>query len=253
MEHKSRFDRRFYGQILKYKTAFISKSLEENEEVWPVIAGALYHGKIPWKWEKSLKKGLWGKFLGKIPSSLSKSMLDCEIRVVDIRDRRVRRAIQNRNCKNRGFLNMLTEVWSLKPDAEKLKKALILFKNWHGDKEDLALTVGNYLQATVPGMNEKLLEELDQFAVETGVFAKGGYMTAREYIKEEGRREGVQQGRQEGRQEGMQQGVQQGVQQGMQKVALSLLQKKADLTFISEVTGLPEAEIVKLTKNGDSK
>ena len=195
-----------------------------------MIAAALYHGKIPWKWEKSLKKGLWGKFLGKIPSSLSKSMLDCEIRVVDIRDRRVKRAIQNRNCKSRGFLNMLTEVWSLKPDAEKLKKALILFKNWHGDKEDLALTVGNYLQATVPGMNEKLLKELDHFAVETGVFSKGGYMTAREYIKEEGRREGRQ--------------------EGMQAVVCNMLKQKLDISLISSVTGFSEAEIIKL-KAGD--
>ena len=164
-------------------------------------------------------------------------MLDCGIRVLDIRDPKVKRAIRDKNFKSRGFLNMLKEVWSLKPDAEKLKKILILFKNWPGDKGDLTLAVGNYLQATVSGMNEKFLKELDQFAVEKGVFPKGGYMTAREYIKEEGRQEGMQQG----------------VQQGMQKVALSLLQKKADLAFISEVTGLPKAEIVKLTKNGDSE
>ena len=66
---------------------------------------------------------------------------------------------------------MLKEVWSLKPDAEQLKKALILFKNWHGNREDLTLAVGNYLRATVSGMNEKLLRELDQFAVEKGVFS----------------------------------------------------------------------------------
>ena len=172
-------------------------------------------------------------------------MLDCEIRVVDIRDRRVRRAIQNKSCKSCkscGFLNMLTEVWSLKPDAEKLKKALILFKNWHGDKEDLALTVGNYLQATVPGMNEKLLEELDQFAVETGVFSKGGYMTAREYIKEEGRREGVL----KGREEGVQQGMQQGMQKRDKEVIGNMLKQRLDISLISKVTGLSEAEIVKL-------
>ena len=265
VEHKSHFNRGFYGQILKYKTAFISKSLEEDGEVWPVIAAALYHGKTPWKQPKSLKKGLWGQNLEKIPSSLTKDMLDCGIRVLDIRDPKIKRAIQDKNFKSRGFLNMLKEVWSLKPNAEKLKKALILFKNWHGDKEDLALTVGYYLRATVSGMTEKFLKELDQFAVEKGVFPKGGYMTARELIKEEGRREGVQQGRQEGmqqgvqqgRQEGMQQGVQQGIQQGRQKelqaVVCNMLREQADIAFISKVTGLPEAEIVKLTKNGDSE
>ena len=238
-----------------------------------MIAAALYHGKVPWKWEKSLKKGLWGRNLEKIPSSLTKDMLDCGIRVLDIRDLKIKRAIQNKNFKSRGFLNMLKEVWFLKPDVEQLKKALILFKNWHGNREDLTLAVGNYLRATVSGMNEKLLRELDQFAVEKGVFPKGGYMTDRELIKEEGRREGVQQGMQrgmqqgrqegvqqgrqegmqQGRQEGMQQGVQQGVQQGREEerrqVALSMLKRSLDVSLIVAVTGLSEAEIIKL-KNG---
>ena len=161
-------------------------------------------------------------------------MLDCGIRVLDIRDLKIKRAIQNKNFKSRGFLNMLKEVWFLKPDAEQLKKALILFKNWHGDREDLTLAVGNYLRATVSGMNEKLLRELDQFAVEKGVFPKGGYMTDRELIKEEGRREGMQQGR----------------QQELQAVVCNMLREKADMNFISKVTGLPEAEIIKL-KAGD--
>ena len=244
VEHKSYFSREFYGQILKYKTAFISKSLEETGEAWPVIAAALYHGKTPWKWEKSLKKGLWGQNLEKIPSSLTKDMLDCGIRVLDIRDPKVKRAIQDKNFKSRGFLNMLKEVWLLKPDGEKLKKALILFKNWHGDKEDLALTVGYYLRATVSGMTEKFLKELDQFAVEEGVFPKGGYMTARELIKEEGRQEGIQQGVQRGVQQGRQEGAQR-----MQAVVCNMLREKADMDFISKVTGFSEAEIIKL-KNG---
>ena len=168
-------------------------------------------------------------------------MLDCGIRVLDIRDPKIQRAIRDKNFKSRGFLNLLKEVWSLKPDAEKLKKILILFKNWPGDKGDLTLAVGNYLRVTVSGMNEKLLRELDQFAVETGVFPKGGYMTDRELIKEEGRREGMQQGMQQGRQEGAQR---------MQAVVCNMLREKADISFISKVTGLPEAEILKLKTGG---
>ena len=78
-------------------------------------------------------------------------------------------------------------------------------------------------------------------------------MDIQEEIKQrgvlEGRKQGMQQGIQQGMQQGIQRGVQQGVQQGMQKVALSMLQKQADIAFISEVTGLPETEIIKL-KNG---
>ena len=58
-----------------------------------------------------------------------------------------------------------------------------------------------------------------------------------ESIKEEGRQEGWQEGRQEGRQEGIQQ------------IIANMLKEKADLSFISKVTGLPAKEIKKF-KNG---
>ena len=52
------------------------------------------------------------------------------------------------------------------------------------------------------------------------------------------------------KQRGVLEGRKQGMQQGREKercqVILSMLQKKADVAFISEVTGLPEAEIIKL-------
>ena len=62
-------------------------------------------------------------------------------------------------------------------------------------------------------------------------------MENEKYIEERGRQEGMQAGRQEGRQE------------GLQKVILNMLKKKADIAFISEVTGFSKQEIRKL-KNG---
>ena len=47
----------------------------------------------------------------------------------------------------------------------------------------------------------------------------------------------------EGRQEGLQKGLQAGRQEGLQKVVLNMLQKKADISFISEMTGLSKEEI----------
>ena len=234
LEHKSQFSRKIFLQILKYMIGVINKSFEETGEAWPVYSFVLYHGEIPYKWGNSLKKGLWGRILGKIPSSLRKGMLDCEIRVLDIRDVKVRRAIRDKNFKSRGFLNMLREVWSFRPHAEELKKALALFKNWPGDREDLALSAGEYLQAAVPGMTEELWRELDQFAFEQGVFPKGGYMNTKEYFRERFR--------EEGRQEGMRQGM----QKRDKEVICNMLREKADISFISKVTGLPEAEIIKL-------
>ena len=71
-------------------------------------------------------------------------------------------------------------------------------------------------------------------------------MGAIERIREEARQEGLQKGRKEGRQEGMQKGRQEGMQKGRQEVILNLLKKKQEISFISEVTGLPEKEIEKL-------
>ena len=67
--------------------------------------------------------------------------------------------------------------------------------------------------------------------------------------REEGIQQGIQQGRTEGREEGLQQGIHRGREEGIQQVVLNMLKKKADISFISEVTGLPEKEIKKF-KNG---
>ena len=65
-------------------------------------------------------------------------------------------------------------------------------------------------------------------------------MTLMEYSLNEARREGRQEGRQEGRHE------------ERQEVILNMLQKELDAGLISEVTGLPKAEIIKF-KNGKFK
>ena len=234
LEHKSQYSRQTYCQILKYKTAFIVKSLEETGEARPVFAVLFHHGKKPWPGRTSLKEGLWGRLLPKIPSSLKKDMLDCGLRIIDTHDPKVERAIKNKRTKSRGFLNLLKQIWTLKPSAEELKKALSLFDNWTGDRDNLILSVGNYLWAAVRGMRADLWKELERDGVKQGIFSKGGYMNTREYIKEEGRQEGRQAGRQE----------------VIQQVVLNMLKKKLDTSLISEVTGVSEEEVKKL-KNGN--
>ena len=228
-EHKSQYTGKVYYQMLKYKTLTIGKSLEETGEACPVFGFLFYHGKKPWPGETSLKKGLWGRILSKIPLRLQKYMLDSELIVLDANDLEVKKAIKDKLIKSRGFLNLFSKSAVLRANAEELKKDLSLFDNWSGDKEDLSLGLGNYLWAVVPGMTEKLWRELEQYSLEKGIFSKGGYMNTREYIKEEGRTEGLMEGRQE--------------------VVSNMLKEKADVAFISKVTGLSVKEIKKL-KNG---
>ncbi len=60
----------------------------------------------------------------------------------------------------------------------------------------------------------------------------------REIIKEKGRWEG--------RLEGKREGLKKGRHEGRQEVVLNLLKEKADIAFISKVTGLSEKTIRKL-------
>ena len=241
LEHKSRFSRWIYHQILKYKTFIIGESLKRGEDDCLVIAVLFYHGKRPWKWPKSLKKGLWSGILPEIPSSLEKDVVNYGIRLVDAHGPRAKRAIADRGFKSRGFLSALKRAWDLKPDEGELSEALSLFDSWTGDRDDLALNVGSYFRSSVPGMTKKLWERIEREAVRKGIFSKGGSMNIREYIKEEGLQEGLQ--------KGMRAGMRKGIQKGHKEVALNMLNAEADMAFIAKVTGLSEREIRKL-KNG---
>ena len=236
LEHKSHFSQKTYYQILKYKTAVIGKSLEETGKAMPVFSVLLYHGPQPWPGWTSLKKGLWGWILSKIPPSLEKDMLDCGIRLVDTHSPAVEKAIKDKGVLSRGFLNTLKKGWNLKAEESSLNEAVSFFDNWPGDREELILSLGDYLWATVRGMTKDLWEKVERTAVNKGIFSKGGYMNIKEYIKEEARQEGIQQGMQKER----------------QQVVLSMLKEKADMAFICKVTGLSEEEIKKL-KNGSRK
>ena len=54
--------------------------------------------------------------------------------------------------------------------------------------------------------------------------------------------------KEKGRWEGMQEGIQAGRQEERQAVIANMLEKKTDIAFISEVTGLSEDEIKKMKK-----
>ena len=56
-------------------------------------------------------------------------------------------------------------------------------------------------------------------------------------------------GREKGWREGQKEGIQKGREEGIQKVVLNMLAQKADISFVSKMTGLSEEAIRKL-KNG---
>ena len=238
LEHKSQYSQEIFYQILSYQTFIIGKTWREEKEAWPIIPVVFHHGKAAWRGRKSFQEEFWSDSFAKIPVSVQKDMLNYEVRLLDTHDSKIQNVLKDKNFKSRGFLNALKEIWSLKAEEDVLNEAVSLFDNWTGDKGDLLLSLGDYFWASIPGMTEELWKKVESEAVKKGIFSKGGYMNIREHIKEEGR--------QEGRQEGIQKGQQEGIQKGQKQVILNMLKEKADIAFISKVTGLSEKEIQKL-------
>ena len=106
-------------------------------------------------------------------------------------------------------------------------------------------TAVDYMRRYDPCFIWDIVEE-----IETQTVGKGeAIMTpALRSSLEEEREKGLLQGKQEGRMEGMSAGM----EKGRQELILNMLKEKADLAFISKVTGLSVKKL-KQFKNGDSE
>ena len=241
VEHKSKYDKKLYKQALGYITQLY---LESDEEIL-VIPALFYHGKVPWRWKTSFQEGFLGGIFSKIPFSLRKSMLDCDLRVIDtknIKDKRLRGLIEGKNSKIACVLKSLDKIWILRHNKHELEKLLFsIFKVFRTKKE--LLVFSKYFR--LGGVSNKDLRVLEKKAIKQGLTKiKGGIMDIREEIM----LDGWQRGLQKGLQKGLKQGLQEGEQKNRQEVILNMLKEKADIAFISKVTGLPIKEIKKFKK-----
>ena len=158
-------------------------------------------------------------------------MLNFKIRLLDIQDAKWEKVFRDESIKSRGAFYLLREVWSSKADLVFLRQVFELFKNVLSKREDLILSILEYL-VTGYKMKSEIWEEAEEEVVKRGLLKKGGYMDIRKYIAERARQEGQQEG----------------WQKGQQEIILNMLKKSAKISFISEVTGVSEKEINKLKK-----
>ena len=172
-------------------------------------------------------------------------MLNYDLCLVNLCDPKVRSEIHRRKLKSGCFLLLLGRIWELRSNGWKgLKEILVLlsesfYKEESSYKQDLLLIVLEYLESM--GMSEHKWKELEEELVSEGVFKKGGIMNIREAILQRGIQKGIHEGMQKGRVEGL--------QEGRAEMVLNMLKKNAEISFISDVTGLSQDEIKKL-KNG---
>ena len=243
LEHKSHYDKGLFEQVLDYLILLRKWIIGQTGHPELIIPVLFWHGKGAMKWKDSLQKEDFKDFFNKIPVETRKDMLNFNIRVINTKDPKVRKFFKNKGSECWGFIKLLDEIWDIKdPDIERVRDIVKtdfgeeLKEATEEEEEELVLSLISYLQSA--GSLRKEIWETAENQLKKDKILKGGtYMGVIERIREEGEIRGIQKGRQEGRQERDKQFI------------LNLLKKKADISFISEVTGLPEKEIKKF-KNG---
>ena len=238
LEHKSQHDKDLFNQLLDYQCAMRRHSIKEVGYPQPIIPVLFYHGETPSKWKKSLQEEDFDTLFPKIPMESKKSMLNYKPKIIDTKDPKVLKIYKRKKLKGYGVIKLLSEIWSIRKEKlNKLKiKEVVSWFTFKGlteyEVDKRVVSIIRYLSKNTK-LDLKEWKEAESLLVEEGILTKGGHMDVFERIRQEERQEGIQTGRQEGR----------------QAVILNMLKEKADLSFISKVTGLSEAEIKKL-KNG---
>ena len=241
LEHKSSHDKNLFSQLLRYQVLIREHSIQQKGYPQPVIPVVFYHGQETLKWKKSLQEEDFKTFFAKIPVDSRKNMLNYEPKIIDIQDPKVRQAYKGKKLKGYGVIKLLSEIWSLKKKITPLKVKDVyvefeeILKGLKGKaRKTIELRILEYLSENTD-LDLKIWGKAEKLLIEEGVLKTGGLMQdVREVIKEKGRWEGQREGLKKGRQE------------GRQEVVLNMLKEKADIAFISKVTGLSEKEIKKL-------
>ena len=234
LEHKSSYDKDLFNQFLDYQVLGRKHSIQQVGYPQPIIPVLFYHGEQPLKWKKSLQEEDFGPFFSEIPVESRKNMLNYEPKIINTQDPKIRQAVKGGKFKGYSVIKLLSEIWSLKkkkPTVLKIKDVYAEFeeilKGLKGqERRTVELRVLEYLRDNTE-LDAKTWEKAEKLLIEAGILKQGGLMQdVREIIKEKGRWEGERKGRRE--------------------VVLNMLKEKADISFISKVTGLSEKEIQKL-------
>ena len=222
VEHKSQYSRQIYQQILDYQ-ALLYREAKKPTILIPVV---FYHGKSPWKHKLSFQEAVLGDFFSKIPPSFKKTVLEYEPRFIDTKDiknERLRECLKDKSSGLHWVLEVLDRSWFLRDNTKELRELLFGFFS-SIKKEKLIIALMEYLRAQ--GLSSRLWKSLEREAIKKGLLNKGGYMDVREDF--------------------IQQGMEKGRQERNYEVIVNMLNKKLDISFISEVTGLSVKEIKKL-------
>ncbi len=172
-------------------------------------------------------------FEGELKKRFKENVLNFRLRVLNIQALDIDKT---KGLTTHPILYILKHIWNL--DATKIKELFTIGRGLSPrEREALIVRAVDYIRQYDPAFSWKIIREIEQTTLEEEERVMAPLL---QYSLDEAREEGLQKGRQEG------------MEKGMQAVALNMLKEKADLTFISKVTGLSEADLEKL-KNRSEK
>ncbi len=259
IEHKAeKIGRKAVWQLRGYQNSFIEDYFKKRGRLPGILSVFAHQGQKPFAPPAGLKRAGGGSadragppavpaagyrecleedFFAKNPLTVWDFMIDFKMLVLDfIRGERVLSALREGALNCCPGLLLLRDIHEPRADdAAFVDRFFASLNDCFKSDEDLMLGASLYLEHGY-GISLAVLKAAEERAVRDGILPKGGYMNVREEIAVRNRQEGRQEGRQEER----------------RAVILNMLQKNLEIPFISEVTGLPEAEIIKF-KNGEIK
>jgi len=222
-EHKSYPDPGIWKQLLSY----LSRIYNRMDKLTPVIPIVFYHGETEWRISKNfidsieLPKDVKNKILKYIP--------DFEYALIDLRKEDVEEMLISLTMKV--VLYTFQNIRDFE-SREKLENFIKLSKDLF--YEDSGLKIIQKLLLYLYATNEVNPVNMKEAISRLISNDKGNIaMTTAERLMKEG----------------FEQGIKQGIEQGIEKDAVKMLKKGYPVQEIVEITGLPEAVILKLKQN----
>ena len=239
LEHKSYRDSKLMEQMLRYQTDRYARSRE------PIIPILIYHGRQR-TWEQPLS---FQEYLG-VGNGLEgfkNNILNFKCRLLNVHDLCIERELISMP-----ILYIMGKIWRV--DTDVLSKFFTMARALpRKERKELVVKAINYAQKYNRKLTLKVMGDLEEKVMGT---KKGTATSLLQMSLDEERARGVVQGREQGIKQGIERGVKQGIERGMERgieqgretVALKMLEKGADISFISQCTLLSEGHIRRLQK-----
>ncbi len=241
IEFQSTVDPFMALRVLNYITNFYMDFLVNNSgvnklpAVFPIV---LYNGSTPWTASVNLSA-----LIEQMPP-LGRFALDFEYFLIAENQYSQEALLKIRNIVSTLFLA------ESHYDLDVLEAELVNVFSSEGDRQAVSLFLNWFRQLAFHGRIESDDYESLEYIYRTEEEVKTMLVTAlekeRERFFQNGLREGKQEGLREGKQEGLLEGEQKGEQKGRIETAKAMLAKGMEITLISEITNLPEAQLLQL-------